>query len=109
MAQADSIITATHEMVSRGMPVKSTNLSLAHTERPALLAGKPLQLICLGFESEHLDSSGDLAALVSNTAQQIPNCLRQTHAKLFVAVHGDALIVIRIGPEDRDDENWTVS
>ena len=123
MAQADSITTATREGVSRGVSIKSTSLQPAHTERAAPLAGNPMQLIYLDFESKSLDSRGDrlnkafaalhlcVTAFVSDTAQQIPGCSldRKDVNKLFVDVRSDAVAVIRNAPEElRDHENWRV-
>jgi hypothetical protein len=122
MAQADSITTATREGVSRGVLIKSTSLRPPDTERAAPLAGNPIQLTYLEFESKVLDSRGDrlekaFAALhlylaVSDTAQRIPGCglNRKDVNKLFMDVRSDAVIVIRNAPEElRDHENWKVS
>ena len=124
MAQADTITTATREEVSRGVSIKSTSLRPAHTERPAPLAGNPIQLIYLDFESKDLDSRGHrsdkafaalqlyVAAFVSDSAQQIPRCSldRKNVNKLFMDVRSDAVTAIRNAPEElRDHENWKVS
>jgi hypothetical protein len=124
MAQADSITTATREEVSRGVSIKSTSLRPAHTERPAPLAGNPIQLIYLDFESKDLDSRGHrsdkafaalhlyVAAFVSDSAQQIPRCSlkRKNVNKLFMDVWSDAVTAIRNAPKElRDHENWKVS
>jgi hypothetical protein len=117
MAQADSIITATREGVSRGVSIKSTILRSAHTEAP--LARNPIQLIYLDFKSKDTESRGDrldkaLAALhpyvapfASATAQQIPGCILN---RRDVRIRRDAVTVIRNTAEElRVHENWKLS
>jgi hypothetical protein len=124
MAQADSITTATREGVSRGVSIKSTSLRPAHTDWTAPIAGNPIQLIYLDFESKDLDSRRDrldkafaalhlyVAAFVSDTAQHIPGCSvdGKDVNKLFMDVRSDEVTVIRNAPEElRDHENRKVS
>jgi hypothetical protein len=60
MAQADCIITAIRELMSRGRPPKSTSpVRAAHTELVAALAGNPPNPICADLDSEDLDGRAD--------------------------------------------------
>ena len=81
MAQADCIITAIRELMSRGRPPKSTSpVRLAHTELVAALAGNVPHPIYADVDSEDLEGRADhlekvfaalqvyLTAIIADTA-----------------------------------------
>jgi hypothetical protein len=125
MAQAECISTATHELMSRGGPPKSTSpLRLAHTEFIAALAGNVPHPIYAEADSQDLDSRADhlervftalhvyLTAIISDTAQNIPGGTLDSRYldNLFRDLSADALCVIRnAGEEIREHENWRAS
>ena len=123
MAQAESIITAIRELMSRGWPSKSTSpVRLAHTEFVAVVAGNVPHPIYA--DSDDLDGRADhlekvfaalhvyLTAIIADTAQNIPGGTldRRYLDNLFRDLSGDALCVIRNAAEDmREHENWRAS
>src|SRR5262249_6854060 len=83
MAQAECIITAIRELMSRGRPPKSTSpVQLAHTEFVAALAANVPHPIYADVDSEDLDGRADhlekvfaalhvyLTAIIADTAQR---------------------------------------
>jgi hypothetical protein len=125
MAQAECIITAIRELMSRGQPAKSINpVRLAHTEFVASLAGNIPHPIYADVDSEVLDGRADhlekvfaalhvyLTAVIADTAQNIPGGTldRRYLDNLFRDLSGDALGVIRNAAEQmREHENWRAS
>ena len=117
MAQAECIITAIRELMSRGQPPKSTNLvRLAHTEFVAALAGNVPHLILEG-RADHLEKVFAalpvyLTAIIADTAHNIPggSLDRRYLDTLFRDLAADALGVIRNTAEEmREYENWRAS
>ena len=120
MAQAESVITAIRELMSRGRPPKSTSpVRLAHTEFVAALAGNIPHPIYAEVDPEDLDGRADhlekaalhayLAAIIGDTAQNIPGGAldRRYLDNLFEDLSADAVGVIRNAAEEmREDENW---
>jgi hypothetical protein len=125
MAQAECIITAIRELMSRGRPPKSTSpVRAAHTELVAALAGNPPNPIYADLDSEDLDGRADhlekvfaalhvyFTAIISDTAQNIPGATldRRYLDKLFGDLSADALCTIRNAAEEmREHENWRAS
>ena len=125
MAQAECIITAIRELMSRGQPPKSTNLvRLAHTEFVAALAGNAPHPIHSDVDSEDLERRADhlekvlvalhvyLTAIIADTAQSTPGGTldRRYLDNLFQDLSADAVNVIRNAAEEmREHENWRVS
>jgi len=125
MAQADCIITAIRELMSRGRPPKSTTpVWLAHTEFAAALAGNAPDPIYADVDSEDLDGRADhlekvfaalhvyLAAIIADTAHNVPGGTldRRYLDNLFRDLSADALAVIRNAAEEmREHENWRAS
>src|SRR5207247_4591989 len=85
MAQADCITTAIRELMSRGLPPRSTSpVRAAHTELLAALAGNPPRPIHLEVNSLDLDARAEhvekvlaaihvyLTTILSDTAENIP-------------------------------------
>ena len=122
MAQAESVITAIRELMSRGRPPKSTSpVWLAHTEFVAALAGNNPHPIYAEVDADDLDGRADhlekvfaalhayLAAIIGDTAQNIPGGAldRRYLDNLFEDLSADAVGVIRNAAEEmREDENW---
>ena len=125
MAQAECIITAIRELMSRGRPPKSpSSVHAAHTELVATLAGNPPNPICADVDSEDLDGRADhldkvfaalhiyLTAIIADTAQNVPGGTldRRYLDNLFRDLSADALCVIRNAAEEmREHENWRAS
>ena len=125
MAQAECIITAIRELMSRGRPPKFTNPArLAHIELVTALAGNVPRQIYAEVDSEDLNGRADhlekvfaalqvyLAAIIADTAHNIPGGTldRRYLDNLFRDVSADALGVIRDAAEEmRDHENWRAS
>src|SRR5437868_2740579 len=85
MAQAECISTAIRELMSRGLPPRSTSpVRAAHAELVAALAGNPPRPIRLEVESLDLDDRAEhvekmlaavhvyLTAILADTAENIP-------------------------------------
>jgi hypothetical protein len=122
MAQADSISTAIRQLLSRGRPPKFTSpVRLAHSELVAALAGNVPHPIYAEVDADDLDGRADhleklfaalhayLAAVISNTAQNIPggSLDRRYLENLFQDLSADAVGVIRNAAEEmREDEIW---
>ena len=125
MAQAECIITAIRELMSRGRPPKSTSpVRLAHIELVAALAGNVPHPIHADVDSEDLEGRADhlekvfaalhvyLAAIIADTTQNVPGGTldRRYLNKLFKDLSADALAVIRNAAEEmREHENWRAS
>ena len=125
MAQAECIITAVRQLMSRGQPPKSTSpVLLAHTEFVVALAGNVPHPIYADVDSEDLERRADhlekvfaalhvyLTAIIADTAHNIPggSLDRRYLDTLFRDLAADALGVIRNAAEEmRDYENWRAS
>jgi hypothetical protein len=125
MAQAECIITAIRELMSRERPPKPTNpVRLAHIELVAALAGNVPHPIYADVDSEDLNGCADhlekvfaalhvyLAAIIADTAHNIPGGTldRRYLDNLFRDLSADALAVIRNAAEEmREHENWRAS
>jgi hypothetical protein len=125
MAQAECIITAIRELMSRERPPKSTSpLRLAHIKLVAALAGNVPHPIYAHVDSEDLDGRADhleklfaalhiyFTAIIADTAQNIPGGAldRRYLDNLFRDLSADALSVIRNTAEEmREHENWRAS
>ena len=126
MAQADSIIMAIRELMSRGQPPKSTNpVRAAHAEFVVALAGNAPQPIRSVFDLADLDDRADhlqkvlaalhvyVAAITADLAQNIPAASvdRLYLDQLFEQFSSDALRVIRnaAAAEMRVRQNWRAS
>ena len=125
MAQAECIITAVPQLVSRGQPLNSTSpVRLAHTEFVAALAGNVPQPIYADVDSEDLEGRVDyleklfaalqvyLTAIIADTAHKIPggSLDRRYLDTLFRDLAADALGAIRNAAEEmREYENWRAS
>ena len=125
MAQADCIITAIRELMSRGQPPKSTSpVRLAHIEFVAALAGNVPHLSYTDIDSEDLDGLADhlkrvfaalhvyLITIIAETAHHVPGGTldRRYLDNLFRDLSADALGVIRNAAEEmREHENWRAS
>src|SRR5262249_45009511 len=115
MAQAECIITAIRELMSRGRPLRSTNpVRLAHIELVAALGGNAPDPIYADVDSEDLDDRADhlemvfaalhvyLTAIIADTAHNIPGGTldRRYLDSLFRDLSADALAVIRNAAEE---------
>ena len=125
MAQAECIITAVRQLMSRGQPLKSTSpVRLAHTEFVATLAGNVPHPIYAEVDSEDLEERANnlerlfaalqayLTAIIADTAHNVPggSLDRRYLDSLFRDLAADALGVIRNAAEEmRDYENWRAS
>ena len=125
MAQAECIITAVRQLMSRGQPQKSTSpVRLAHTEFVATLAGNVPHPIYAEVDSEDLEERANnlerlfaalqayLTAIIADTAHNVPggSLDRRYLDSLFRDLAADALGVIRNAAEEmRDYENWRAS
>jgi hypothetical protein len=125
MAQAERITTAIREPISRGQPLKSTNLvRAAHTEFVAALAENVPHPIRAGANWEALEGRADhlettiaalhvyVSAIIAETAQGIPASTldRRYLDGLFQQFSADVLGAIRdAAAEMRDQENWRAS
>ena len=122
MAQAESIITAVRELMSRGQPLKSTNrVRAAHTEFVAALAGNVPHPIRSGANWEALEGRADhlertiaalhvyVTAIIAESAQDISASTldRRYLDSLFQQFSADVLGAIRdAAAEMRVRENW---
>jgi hypothetical protein len=125
MAQAECITTTIRELMSCGLPPKSTSpVRLAHIEFVAALAGNVPHPIYADVDSEDLEGRADhlekvfaalhvyLTAIIAETAQNIPGGTldRRYLDNLFRDLSADALGVIRNAAEEmREHENWRAS
>ena len=125
MAQAECIITAIRELMSRGQPPKSTNpVRAAHAEYVAVLAGNAPHPFHSAFDPADLDDRADhlrkvLAALhvyVAAIAADLAKNISATSVdrlyldQLFEQFSSDALRVIRnAAAEMRVRQNWRAS
>jgi hypothetical protein len=125
MAQAECIITAIRELMSRGQPPKSTcPVHAAHIEFVAALVGNAPHTIYADADSEDLEGRADhlekvfaalhvyLTAIIFDTAHNIPGGTldRRYLDNLFRDLSADALAVIRNAAEEmREYENWRAS
>jgi hypothetical protein len=125
MAQADYIITAIRQLMSRGQPPKSTNPARsAHAEFVAALAANAPHPIRSAFDAADLDDRADhlqkvlaalhvyVAAITADLAQNIPatSVDRLYLDQLFEQFSSDALRVIRnAAAEMRVRQNWRAS
>src|SRR4029450_4385562 len=125
MAQAESIITAIREVMSRELPKRSTcPVRAAHTELVAALAGNPPHPIHPELGSDDLDARADhleklfaalniyISAVLDDTAQNIPSgTLDGLYlGNLFSDLGGDAVGAIRNATDElRNYENWRAS
>jgi hypothetical protein len=125
MAQAECIITAIRELMSRGRPPKSTSpVRLARIEFVTALAGNVPHPISADADSEDLDGRADhlekvfaalhvyLTAIIADTAHNIPGGTldRRYLDNLFRDLSAGALGVIRNAAEEmREHENWRAS
>ena len=125
MAQAECIITAVRQLMSRGQPPKSTSpVLLAHTEFVVALAGNVPHPIYADVDSEDLEERANhlekvfaalqvyLTAIIADTAHNIPggSLDRRYLDTLFRDLAADALGVIRNAAEEmREHENWRAS
>jgi hypothetical protein len=125
MAQAECIITAIRELMSRGRPPKSTHPARrAHIEFVAALAANVPYPIHANVDSEDLDGRADhleklfaalhiyFTAIIADTSQNIPGGALDRHYldNLFRDSSADALGVIRNAAEEmREHENWRAS
>src|SRR5436309_13978842 len=122
MAQAECIITAIRELMSRGLPAQSTSsVRLGYIEFVVALAGNVPHPVYADIDSEDLDGRADhlekvfaalhiyLSAIIADTAQNIPGGTldRRYLDNLFRDLSADALGVIRNAAEEmREHENW---
>jgi hypothetical protein len=125
MAQAERITTAIRELMSRGQPLKSTNLvRAAHTEFVAAVAGNAPHPIRSDANWEALEGRADhlektiaalhiyVSAIIAETARDIPaNTLdRRNPDGLFQQFSANVLGAIRdAAAEMRGQENWRAS
>ena len=124
MAQAEHITTAIRELMSRGLPLKSTNrVRAAHTEFVAALAGNAPHPIRSNAYSEALEGRADhpektiaalhvVSAIIAETARDIPaNTLDRRYLDgLFQQFSAEVLGAIRdAAAEMRVRENWRAS
>ena len=125
MAQAECIITAVRQLMSRGQPLKSTSpVRLAHTEFVVALAGNVPHPIYADVDSEDLEERANnlerlfaalqayLTAIIADTAHNVPggSLDRRYLDSLFRDLAADALGVIRNAAEEmRLYENWRAS
>ena len=122
MAQTESISTAIRELMSRGLPLKSTNrVRAAHTEFVAALAGNAPHPIRSDANWEALEGRADhlektiaalhvyLSAIIAESAEDIPASTldRRYLDGLFQQFSADVLGAIRdAAAEVRVRENW---
>ena len=125
MAQAECITTAIRELMSRGLPAKSTSpVRAAHTEFVAALAGNPPHPIRLEVDSLDLDDRAEhvakmlaavhvyVTAILADTAENIPGggLDRKYLDNLYSDFTGDAVGGIRqAAAEMREHETWRAS
>ena len=125
MAQAECIITAIRELMSRGRPGQSRSpVRLAHAEFVAARAGNVPHPIYADVGSQDLNARADhlekvfaalqlhLTAIIADTAQNVPSGAldRRYLDNLFRDLSADALCVIRNAAEEmREHENWRAS
>jgi len=125
MAQAERITTAIRELMSRGLPPKSTSpVRAAHTELVAALAGNPPRPIRLEVDSLDLDDRAEhlekllaavhiyLTAILADTAENIPGGKldRKYLDGLYSDFTGDAVSGIQqAAAELREHETWRAS
>jgi hypothetical protein len=125
MAQAESITTATCELMSRGRPPKSTTLvRVAHTELIAAIAANPPRPICVAAESDDLDRRADhlenllaavrnhVSAIFADTAENIPGSALDVKylEGAYADFCSDAVGSIRNAAEKmREHETWGAS
>ena len=125
MAQAEHITTAIRELMSRGLPLKSTNrVRAAHTEFVAALAGNAPHPIrsdanwaALEGWADHLEKTIAalhvyLSAIITEAAEDIPagTLDRRYLDGLFQQFSADVLGAIRdAAAQMRVRENWRVS
>src|SRR5689334_4727474 len=121
MAQAECIITAIRELMSRGRRPKSTNpVRLAHTEFVTALAGNAPAPIYADVDSEDLECRADhlekvfatlhayFTAIIADTAHNIPGGAldRRYFDNLFRDVSADAVrVILNAAQEMREHEN----
>jgi hypothetical protein len=125
MAQADSIITAIREIMSREASKKSTcPVRAAHTELITALVNNPPHRIDTELDTDDLDARADhlekvftalhayIGAVIEDTTQNIPSGTldRRYLANLFSDVSSDAVGPIRNAADEmRKYENWRAS
>jgi hypothetical protein len=123
MAQAECIITAIRELMSRGpLPTSTSTVRAAHSEFVAALAANPLDPIYLDVNSDvgradHLEKVFAalhvyFAAIVADTAQNTPGgALDRCYLdNVFQDLTTYALSTIRNAAEEmRQHENWRAS
>ena len=125
MAQAECIITAIRELMSRGLPAQSTSsVRLGYIEFVVALAGNVPHPVYADVDSEDLEGRADhlekvfaalhvyLTAIIADTAHNIPGGTldRRYLDNLFRDLTADALGVIRNAAEEmREYENWRAS
>ena len=125
MAQAECISTAIRELMSRGLPPRSTSpVRAAHAELVAALAGNPPRPIRLEVESLDLDDRAEhvekmlaavhvyLTAILADTAENIPGGKldRKYLDGLYSDFTGDAVGGIQqAAAEMREHETWRAS
>ena len=125
MAQANCITTAIRELMSRGLPPKSTSpVRAAHTELVAALAGNPPNPIRLEVDSLDLDDRAEhvakmlaavhvyLTAILADTAENLPGggLDRKYLDNLYSDFTGDTVGGIRhAAAEMREHETWRAS
>jgi hypothetical protein len=124
MAQAERIITAVRELMSRGEPPKSTSPRAAHTEFVAAIAGNPPPPIRSNSRVKELERRADhlqrvfaalqvyVTALTSDAAQTIPASTldRFYLGRLVQQFSVETLTVIQKGAAElRLEGNWSGS
>jgi hypothetical protein len=125
MAQAERIITAIRELMSRGPPPNSISpVGRAHIEFVAAIAGNVPHPIHADVDSEDLDGRANhlekvfavlhvyFIAIIADTAQNVPGGTlnRRYLDNLFRDLSADAVSVIRNAAEEmREHENWRAS
>jgi hypothetical protein len=125
LAQAECIITAVRQLMSRGQPPKFTSpVLLAHTEFVVALAGNVPHAIYADVDSDDLEGRAGhlekvfaalhvyLTAIIAETAHNIPghSLDRRYLDSVFRDLAADALGVIRNAAEEmREYENWRAS
>src|SRR6516165_3260132 len=125
MAQAEHITTAIRELMSRGLPLKSTNrVRAAHTEFVAALAGNAPHPIRSDANWETLEGRADhlektiaalhvyLSAVIAEAAEDIPASIldRRYLDGLFQQFSADVLGAIRDAvAEMQVREDWRAS
>ena len=125
MAQAKGVSTTIRELMSRGLPPKSTSpVRRAHTELVAALAGNVPHAICANVDSEDLDGRANhleevfaslhvyVTLIIADTTRRIPGGMldRRYLDNLFEYWSADTLGVIRNAAEEIcEHENWRAS